>query len=65
MLTVMPLRRQAIAGSGQMAVCPEREEANTKLEKYKIPRAIEAVEVLIKTFNGKTDRKAYRKKVKG
>ena len=35
-----------------------------KLEKYKIPRVIEAVDALIKTFNGKTDRKAYRKKVK-
>ena len=35
-----------------------------KLEKYKIPRVIEAVDSLIKTFNGKTDRKAYRKKVK-
>ena len=34
-----------------------------KLEKYKIPRVIEAVDALIKTFNGKTDRKAYRKKV--
>ena len=33
-----------------------------KLEKYKIPRVIEAVDALIKTFNGKTDRKAYRKK---
>ena len=32
-----------------------------KLEKYKIPRVIEAVDALIKTFNGKTDRKAYRK----
>lgn len=31
-----------------------------KLEKYKIPRVIEAVDALIKTFNGKTDRKAYR-----
>ena len=35
-----------------------------KLEKYKIPRVIEAVDALIKTFNGKPDRKAYRKKVK-
>ena len=35
-----------------------------KLEKYKIPRVIEAVDALIKTFNGKTDRKAYRKNVK-
>ena len=34
-----------------------------KLEKYKIPRNIEAVDALIKTFNGKIDRKAYRKKV--
>ena len=34
-----------------------------KLEKYKIPRVIEAVDALIKTFNGKTDRKAYRKKL--
>lgn len=33
-----------------------------KLEKYKIPRTIEAVDALIKTFNGKIDRKAYRKK---
>ena len=33
-----------------------------RLEKYKIPRVIEAVDTLIKTFNGKTDRKAYRKK---
>ena len=32
-----------------------------RLEKYKIPRVIEAVDTLIKTFNGKTDRKAYRK----
>ena len=32
-----------------------------KLEKYKIPRVIETVDALIKTFNGKTDRKAYRK----
>ena len=32
-----------------------------KLEKYKIPRVIEAVDALIKTYNGKTDRKAYRK----
>ena len=32
-----------------------------KLEKYKIPRVIEAVDTLIKTFNGKIDRKAYRK----
>ena len=31
-----------------------------KLEKYKIPRVIEAVDALIKTFNGKPDRKAYR-----
>ena len=31
-----------------------------KLEKYKIPRVIETVDALIKTFNGKTDRKAYR-----
>lgn len=31
-----------------------------KLEKYKIPRVIEVVDALIKTFNGKTDRKAYR-----
>ena len=30
-------------------------------EKYKIPRVIEVVDALIKTFNGKTDRKAYRK----
>ena len=35
-----------------------------RLEKYKIPRVIEAVDALIKTFNGKTDRKAYRKKQK-
>ena len=34
-----------------------------KLEKYKIPRTIEAVDALIKTFNGKIDRKAYRKKM--
>ena len=34
-----------------------------RLEKYKIPRTIEAVDTLIKTFNGKTDRKAYRKKL--
>lgn len=34
-----------------------------KLEKYKIPRTIEAVPALMKTFNGKTDRKAYRKKM--
>ena len=34
-----------------------------KLEKYKIPRVIEVVDALIKTFNGKTDRKAYRKKL--
>ena len=34
-----------------------------KQEKYKIPRVIEAVDSLITTFNGKTDRKAYRKKV--
>lgn len=34
-----------------------------KLEKYKIPRVIEAVDALIKTYNGKTDRKAYRKKL--
>ena len=34
-----------------------------KLEKYKIPRVIETVDALIKTFNGKTDRKAYRKKL--
>ena len=34
-----------------------------KLEKYKLPRAIEAVDALIKTFNGKPDRKAYRKKL--
>ena len=33
-----------------------------KLEKYKIPRVIEVVDTLIKTYNGKTDRKAYRKK---
>ena len=33
-----------------------------KLEKYKLPRTIEAVDELIKTFNGKIDRKAYRKK---
>ena len=33
-----------------------------KLEKYKIPRTIEAVDALKKTYNGKTDRKAYRKK---
>ena len=33
-----------------------------KLEKYKIPRTIEAVDALMKTYNGKTDRKAYRKK---
>ena len=33
-----------------------------RLEKYKIPRVIEAVDDLIKTFNGKIDRKAYRKK---
>ena len=33
-----------------------------RLEKYKIPRTIEAVDTLIKTFNGKTDRKAYKKK---
>lgn len=33
-----------------------------RLEKYKIPRTIEVVDALIKTFNGKTDRKAYRKK---
>lgn len=32
-----------------------------RLEKYKIPWAIEVVDALIKTFNGKTDRKAYRK----
>ena len=32
-----------------------------KLEKYKIPRTIEAVDALMKTYNGKTDRKAYRK----
>lgn len=32
-----------------------------KLEKYKIPRTIEAVDALVKTYNGKTDRKAYRK----
>ncbi len=32
-----------------------------KLEKYKIPRVIDVVNALIKTFNGKTDRKAYRK----
>ena len=32
-----------------------------RLEKYKIPRIIEVVDALIKTFNGKTDRKAYRK----
>lgn len=31
-----------------------------RLEKYKIPRVIEAVDALIKTYNGKTDRKAYR-----
>ncbi|WP_231495069.1 AMP-binding protein [Prevotella sp. P6B1] len=31
-----------------------------KLEKYKIPRVIDVVDALIKTFNGKTDRKAYR-----
>ena len=36
---------------------------SAKLEKYKIPRVIEAVDALIKTYNGKTDRKAYRKKV--
>ena len=35
-----------------------------RLEKYKIPRVIEAVDALIKTYNGKTDRKAYRKKQK-
>ena len=35
-----------------------------RLEKYKIPRVIEVVDALIKTFNGKTDRKAYRKLVK-
>ena len=33
-----------------------------RLEKYKIPRVIEAVDELKKTFNGKIDRKAYRKK---
>lgn len=33
-----------------------------RLEKYKIPRTIEAVDELKKTFNGKIDRKAYRKK---
>ena len=32
-----------------------------KLEKYKIPRVIDVVDALIKTFNGKTDRKAYKK----
>ena len=36
-----------------------------RLEKYKIPRTIEVVDTLIKTFNGKTDRKAYRKKLYG
>ncbi|MBR0036375.1 MAG: AMP-binding protein [Bacteroidales bacterium] len=35
-----------------------------KLEKYKIPRAIEAVDALMKTYNGKIDRKAYRKSCK-
>ena len=35
-----------------------------KLEKYKIPRTIEAVPALMKTFNGKTDRKAYRRNCK-
>ena len=34
-----------------------------RLEKYKIPRTIEVVDTLIKTFNGKIDRKAYRKKL--
>ena len=33
-----------------------------RLEKYKIPRTIKAVDELKKTFNGKIDRKAYRKK---
>lgn len=33
-----------------------------RLEMYKIPRTIEAVDELKKTFNGKIDRKAYRKK---
>ncbi len=33
-----------------------------RLEMYKIPRTIEAVDELKKTFNGKNDRKAYRKK---
>lgn len=32
-----------------------------KLEKYKIPRTIEVVDSLIKTYNGKIDRKAYSK----
>ena len=32
-----------------------------KLEKYKIPRTIEVADSLIKTYNGKIDRKAYRK----
>ena len=36
---------------------------SNKLEKYKIPRVIEAVDALIKTFNGKIDRKAYRKTI--
>ena len=33
---------------------------SNKLEKYKIPRAIEVVDTIIKTYNGKPDRKAYR-----
>ena len=34
-----------------------------KLETYKIPRKIEIVESINKTFNGKIDRKSYRRKV--
>ena len=33
---------------------------SSKLESYKIPRKIECVENIKKTFNGKIDRKSYR-----
>ncbi len=39
------------------------EYLNEKLEKYKLPREIEIVNEIQKTFNGKIDRKYYRRRV--
>lgn len=56
------LKLLVVAGDGRkFDVTRMKKYLSDHLEAYKVPRGIELVDEVAKTFNGKIDRKAYRK----